>query len=147
MATYKIEWKPSAIKELRKLDRPFIPRIIEKVEALSSNPFPSGVRKLRCGEHSYRIRVGDYRVIYTVFESQSTITIFHNYLSCETSQGSISRLIYPTPEAGPEKHSFSEKLNSAFASHIPRKKCCRSGIIAVLDLNAGHLLPSGKYLS
>lgn len=76
MATYKIEWKPSAIKELRKIDRPLIPRLTKAVEALSSNPFPSGARKLRSGEHSYRIRVGDYRVIYTVFRRQSTITIF-----------------------------------------------------------------------
>ncbi len=75
MATYKIEWKSSAVNELRRLNRLIIPRIIEAVEALSSNPFPSGVRKLRGGEHSYRIRVGDYRVIYTVFKNQSLLQI------------------------------------------------------------------------
>lgn len=75
MATFDIEWKSSAIKELRRLDKKITPRIVKAIEALSSNPFPSRVRKLRGGEHSYRIHVGDYRVIYTVFEDQSSLQI------------------------------------------------------------------------
>lgn len=75
MATYRIQWKPSAVKELRKLDRQVIPRIVKAVESLSSNPFPSGVRKLYSSEHSYHIRVGDYRIIYSVSESNLVIEI------------------------------------------------------------------------
>jgi len=75
MVTYDIEWKSSAIKELRRLDKKIIPRIIKAVETLSLNPFPSGVRKLRGGEPSYLIRIGDYRVIYTIFEDQSLLQI------------------------------------------------------------------------
>ena len=50
MATYKIEWKASALKELKRLDKKIIPRIISVVESLANNPFPSGVRKLQGAE-------------------------------------------------------------------------------------------------
>lgn len=66
MASYRIEWKPSALKELRKLPNDAIGRIVVAVEALKENPFPHGSRKLAGGRSSYRIREGDYRVIYTV---------------------------------------------------------------------------------
>ena len=75
MAIYKIQWKPSAVKELKRLDRQVVPRIIKAIESLSSNLFPKGVRKLFSSEHSYRIRIGDYRVIYSVFESHLVIEI------------------------------------------------------------------------
>ena len=75
MAIYDIEWKSSALKELKRLDRPIIPRIIQAIESLSLNPFPFGCRKLKGGEHSYRIRVGNYRIVYTVFPKQSIVEI------------------------------------------------------------------------
>ena len=75
MTIYDIEWKSSAVKEIKRLDRPIISRIIKAVESLSSNPFPSGVRKLKGGEYSYRIRVGDYRVVYTAFKDPLTLEI------------------------------------------------------------------------
>jgi mRNA interferase RelE/StbE len=68
MATYKVEWKISALKELKNLDRSVIPRIVAAVESLSGNPRPSGVRKLQGAEHSYRIRVGEYRVVYEIVD-------------------------------------------------------------------------------
>ena len=69
MASYTIRWKESAIKELRGLPRPIISRIVPLVDALAENPFPAGVVKLAGADRTYRVRVGDYRVIYTV-ESQ-----------------------------------------------------------------------------
>ncbi len=75
MDVYSIYWKSSAVKDLRKLHRQAISRVIEAVEALSSNPFHSGVRKMQGSEHSYRLRVGDYRVVYTVFESDLVIEV------------------------------------------------------------------------
>jgi mRNA interferase RelE/StbE len=72
MDTYKVEWKRSAIKELEKLPRPMISKIVSAVDNLSSNPFPQGVRKLMGTESSYRIRLGDYRVLYTVAEKRMT---------------------------------------------------------------------------
>jgi mRNA interferase RelE/StbE len=66
MASYRIEWKSSALKELRKLPADAIGRIVIAVEALKQTPFPHGAKKLSGGRLSYRIREGDYRVIYTV---------------------------------------------------------------------------------
>lgn len=66
MDSYKIEWKLSAVKELKKLDKPIISRIVKTVESLSINPHPAGSRKLRAAEYTYRIRIGQYRVIYSI---------------------------------------------------------------------------------
>jgi mRNA interferase RelE/StbE len=75
MATYQIEWKTSALRELKKLDKPVIPRIITAVESLIDNPFPTGVRKLQGSEHTYRLRVGDYRILYEVYQNVLRIQI------------------------------------------------------------------------
>jgi mRNA interferase RelE/StbE len=75
MATYKIEWKRSALKELEELPSPMISKVVSAVDNLSSNPFPQGVRKLMGSESSYRIRLGDYRVLYSVIEKRLIIEI------------------------------------------------------------------------
>ncbi len=75
MASYKIEWKSSAYKELQKLPRPTIARVVAAVLELSDDPYPHGVKKLVGSEYSYRIRIGDYRVVYEVFENRLVIEI------------------------------------------------------------------------
>lgn len=75
MASYKIEWKRSATKELKKLPKETVPRILKAVEALSDEPYPSGVRKLVGSEHTYRLRVGNYRIVYSVVASKLVIEI------------------------------------------------------------------------
>ena len=75
MGIYQIEWKSSAFHELKRLDRQIIPRILAAVEALSLNPFPQGVKKLHGGESTYRIRIGDYRVIYEVCSDRLVVEI------------------------------------------------------------------------
>jgi mRNA interferase RelE/StbE len=66
MGFYKLVWKPSARKELRKLPREAITRVVELVESLAVNPHPPGSLKLSGTEHAYRVRTGDYRVVYEV---------------------------------------------------------------------------------
>ena len=66
MASYKIEWKQSARKELKGLGKPAIPRILKAVETLAEDPHPTGSRKIRGADRTYRVRVGDYRVVYSV---------------------------------------------------------------------------------
>ncbi len=66
MASYQIEWKPSASKELRRLPKRIIAQVFQAVEKLAEDPFPVGVTKLTGTDESYRIRIGDYRVVYTV---------------------------------------------------------------------------------
>ena len=75
MDSYSIEWKRSAAQELKKLPREVVGRIVKAVEQLSTDPYPSGVRKLVGAEHTYRIRVGDYRIIYSVTASALVIEI------------------------------------------------------------------------
>jgi mRNA interferase RelE/StbE len=75
MAYWEIEWKTSAGRELKKLDRSVLPRIVETVGGLAENPFPQGCRKLKASGQSYRIRVGDYRVVYDVVEDRRVIQI------------------------------------------------------------------------
>lgn len=72
---YKIVWRNSAIKELKTLPKKQIKLIINKIDSLSRNPFPHGNVKLTNSENSYRIRIGVYRVIYSVFKKILTIEI------------------------------------------------------------------------
>jgi mRNA interferase RelE/StbE len=76
MAFYEVEWKHSAEKDLKDIDRQYIPRIVEIVDFLSNHPFPSQHRKLRGGEASYRIRVGDYRIVYQVDIENKRVVIY-----------------------------------------------------------------------
>lgn len=75
MASYQIEWKNSAYKELQKLPRPIITKVVAVVADLSNDPYPSGVKKLIGSERSYRIRVGDYRIVYEIIENKLIIEI------------------------------------------------------------------------
>jgi mRNA interferase RelE/StbE len=75
MDSYNIEWKQSAAQELRKLPREAVLRILQAVEQLATEPYPHGVRKLVGAQHTYRIRVGDYRVVYNVVSSTLIIQI------------------------------------------------------------------------
>jgi len=69
MGLFSIQWKQSAKKELRKLGKDVIPRVVLAVEALADDPHPSGSKKLRGAERTYRIRIGDYRIVYSVLEN------------------------------------------------------------------------------
>ncbi len=75
MAIYRIEWKRSAEKQLRKLPREVVARIVSAVTALATDATPPGVRKLVGSECSYRVRVGDYRVVYSVFHDLLVIEV------------------------------------------------------------------------
>jgi mRNA interferase RelE/StbE len=77
MGSYEIRWKRSAERDLRNIDPQQIPRIISAIESLAENPFPPQHRKLRGSEVDYRIRVGDYRVIYQVDTKKEIVTVYH----------------------------------------------------------------------
>lgn len=74
MASFRLEWRASAAKELRKIDRQAVPRIVEAVEQLAIEPLPPGAKKLQGSDYIYRIRVGDYRIIYEL-DAAGRITI------------------------------------------------------------------------
>jgi mRNA interferase RelE/StbE len=75
MASYRVRWKKSAQKELRKIEKDHILKVLEFVENLSENPYPTGSRKLRGSQHTFRFRIGDYRVVYSVQSEILTIEI------------------------------------------------------------------------
>ena len=52
-----------------------VERIVTTVELLAEEPFPHGSEKLAGAEHTYRIRVGDYRVVYEVFVPSKIVEI------------------------------------------------------------------------
>ncbi len=75
MASYDVVLTSSAEKELRKLSRQLIARIVPRLEDLASNPRPSGCKKLQGGDREWRIRVGDYRVVYTIDDAKLLVEV------------------------------------------------------------------------
>ena len=61
---YTIQFKPLALRQLEKLPREAQRRLSAKIEALRDDPFPPGCRKMAAVSDAWRIRVGDYRVVY-----------------------------------------------------------------------------------
>ncbi len=66
MASYSVRLKRSAEKDLRRIDKFKVPNIIAAIENLEENPRPPGCRKLVGSDSSYRIRIGNYRVLYLI---------------------------------------------------------------------------------
>ena len=75
MASYRIEWKRSAVKELQSLPPEVVRRILSVVERLADSPAPHGAIKLTGFEQTYRVRVGDYRIVYSIYQVQLVIEI------------------------------------------------------------------------
>lgn len=65
MGKYRVEIKKSAVKEIKKLPSPDLKKILAVLASLSENPRPPGSIKLS-GEEKYRVRCGDYRILYTI---------------------------------------------------------------------------------
>ena len=77
MGSYSIDYKPSVEKDLRRLPKQLVSRVFERIEGLQSEPFPRQAIKLSGTERLYRIRVGDYRIVYEVDTQAKRITVFH----------------------------------------------------------------------
>lgn len=73
--TYSIEFLNSAASEFEKLDAKTQKRIGSRIDALSTNPRPDGCTKLKGSTNTYRIRVGDYRVLYDVEDKRIVVTV------------------------------------------------------------------------
>ena len=66
MASYRVVLTSTAEKELKGLSAQLNARIVPRLENLADNPRPPGCKKLKGGDKEWRIRVGDYRVVYTI---------------------------------------------------------------------------------
>ncbi|MFO7524818.1 MAG: type II toxin-antitoxin system RelE/ParE family toxin [Ignavibacteriaceae bacterium] len=74
MAKYSIEFKKSAVKELNELDNTVIKKIVSKIKSLANNPRAPGCIKLT-SEERYRLRIGNYRILYEIIDERLVIYI------------------------------------------------------------------------
>ncbi|MEO9257766.1 MAG: type II toxin-antitoxin system RelE/ParE family toxin [Crocinitomicaceae bacterium] len=73
---YQITIKKKAEKELDRLPKRMLPKIVSAIDELEINPQPKGSKKLQAStENAYRIRIGDYRVIYVIEEEIKIVDI------------------------------------------------------------------------
>ena len=72
---YKIEFTHAAEKQLAEIPRVDLKKLAKRIEKLASEPFPPGHEKMKGHDHLYRIRQGDYRAIYSVFEGKLLILV------------------------------------------------------------------------
>ena len=75
MAKYSLEIKQSAQKELDALDETLFIRIDRKILALADNPRPTGCKKLKGYKDQWRIRSGDWRVLYIIDDAAKLISV------------------------------------------------------------------------
>ena len=74
---YAIQFKPAALRQLEKLPRDLQKRMASKIQALRDDPFPSGCKKLFGEPGTWRVRIGDYRVIYQVHRGVLLILVIN----------------------------------------------------------------------
>jgi mRNA interferase RelE/StbE len=75
MVDYSIAFARSARKELESLSPRLVTRIMSRIESLSKDPRPPGCRKLRGVDNLWRIRVGEYRIIYSIDDRERLVDI------------------------------------------------------------------------
>lgn len=73
--SYIVKLKRSVEKELERLPEKIHDRIVHALLSLKENPLPHGVKKLH-GREGYRIRVGDYRILYTINDTEQKVEVF-----------------------------------------------------------------------
>lgn len=76
MSRYTINFTRAAVKELNKLDKPLRRRILAAITFLEEDSRPDGVKKLAGDDNAWRIRIGDYRVLYEIHDGQLLVVIF-----------------------------------------------------------------------
>lgn len=72
---YQIVWGNATRRQLRRIDARYRSRIAAEVEMLAAAPFPQGYTSITGREHTYRIRIGTYRVIYEIRETEVVIRV------------------------------------------------------------------------
>jgi mRNA interferase RelE/StbE len=72
---YSVEVKPSARKELEALPDEFLARVVRKLDALANSARPAGCRKLKGYKDQWRIRVGDWRVVYIIDDAAKLVSV------------------------------------------------------------------------
>lgn len=74
MAAYEILFKESVWKDLRKIPKNHLKKILSRIEKLANDPRPAGCEKLT-GEELYRVRQGSYRIVYSIQDNELTVWV------------------------------------------------------------------------
>jgi len=86
---YRLEVSPAAGRDLKRLEgritRQDFERLRDAVRCLATEPRPHGVRKVKGAEKAYRIRVGNYRVVYEVYDDDKLVLILQVARRSETT--------------------------------------------------------------
>ncbi|PYS21796.1 MAG: type II toxin-antitoxin system RelE/ParE family toxin [Acidobacteria bacterium] len=77
MASFRVVPKPSVEKDLRSLPKSTIIRVMKQIDELANEPLPRKALKLEGGEDLYRVRVGDYRIVYGIDRIAKLVTIHY----------------------------------------------------------------------
>ena len=75
MSNYSVEVKPPARKELEALPDKVLARVLERMDSLRYAPRPAGCKKLKGYKDQWRVRVGDWRVVYIIDDPAKLISI------------------------------------------------------------------------
>lgn len=70
-----VEFSATAAKQFAELPESVKARVVAKIEALCTNPYPGGTKKLSGRENMFRARVGDYRILYQVEKERRVLFI------------------------------------------------------------------------
>ncbi|MEM2562309.1 MAG: type II toxin-antitoxin system RelE/ParE family toxin [Candidatus Bathyarchaeia archaeon] len=73
---YRVELSSRALKSLRRLPPDLGRRILEGLRILEESPVPKGALKIKGGKDVFRLRIGDYRILYTILEKEKCILVF-----------------------------------------------------------------------
>jgi mRNA interferase RelE/StbE len=73
--TYEVRITPAAQKELDRLQKSQRERVEFAIVGLSENPRPYGCRKLQAVENTYRVRVGNYRIVYRIYDNELVVLV------------------------------------------------------------------------
>ncbi|HEY3549208.1 MAG TPA: type II toxin-antitoxin system RelE/ParE family toxin [Propionicimonas sp.] len=73
--TYQVLFTTAAAREVKKLPRPARDRVLDAIASLADDPRPRASKKLVGEQTAWRVRVGDYRVIYDVLDAELTVTV------------------------------------------------------------------------
>lgn len=75
MNSYSVDVKPAATKEIEALPDNALSRVIRKVESLAQTPRPAGCKKLKGYKDQWRVRVGDWRVVYIIDDEAKLVSV------------------------------------------------------------------------
>jgi mRNA interferase RelE/StbE len=73
--SYAVELKPSARKELESLPDAVLARVVRRIESLATDPRPAGCKKLKGYKDHWRVRIGDWRVVYIIDDTAKLASV------------------------------------------------------------------------